>query len=47
MTFKEAFEQMDKVEPPKQGIRVTRLECVKPDWKRCLMQQEELKVKSL
>ena len=34
MTFKEVFEQMDKVEPPKQGIRVTRLECVKPDWKR-------------
>lgn len=34
MTFKEAFEQMDKVEPPKQGVRVTRLECVKPDWIR-------------
>ena len=34
MTFKEAFEQMDKVEPPKKGIRVTRLECVKPDWIR-------------
>lgn len=33
-TFREVFEQMDKVEPPKQGIRVTRLECVKPDWKR-------------
>ena len=36
MTFKEAVEQMDKVEPPKKGIRVTRLECVKPDWKRVL-----------
>lgn len=35
-TFKEAFEQMDKVELPKKGIRVTRLECVKPDWKRVL-----------
>lgn len=33
-TFKEAFEQMDKVEPPKKGIRVTRFECVKPDWIR-------------
>lgn len=33
-TFKEAFESMDKIEPPKKGIRVTRFECVKPDWIR-------------
>ncbi len=33
-TFKEAFESMDKVEPPRKGLRVTRLECVKPDWIR-------------
>lgn len=25
---------MDKIEPPKKGIRVTRFECVKPDWIR-------------
>lgn len=37
-TFKEAFEQMDKPkeEPKKQGLRVSRFECVKPDWKRVL-----------
>lgn len=35
-TFKEAFEAMDKPkeEPKKQGLRVTRFECVKPDWIR-------------
>lgn len=33
-TFKEAFESMDKIEPLKKGIRVTRFECVKPDWIR-------------
>lgn len=33
-TFKEAFEGMDKIEPPKKGIRITRFECVKPDWIR-------------
>ena len=36
--FKEAFEQMDKPkeEPKKQGLRVSRFECVKPDWRRVL-----------
>lgn len=36
MTFEEAFEKMDKqdTEPKKQGVRVTRFECVKPDWIR-------------
>ena len=37
-TFKEAFEAMDKPkeEPKRQGLRVSRFECVKPDWKRVL-----------
>lgn len=36
ITFEEAFRKMDKqdTEPKKQGVRVTRFECVKPDWIR-------------